>query len=180
MTITRLKTLLGAATIAASFVGGASLASADSLDAIMQVGKERTIEARASQIKIDRLADETRDLLSDYKTVMKQVEGLRVYNARLERHHVQPPAAHGDAAQKVVVAPRRLVTIGELVVRLAVYTQFGCLRQLGGRDKDAKRAVDDGEPARRVGARRVGRRGRLPREGERARPPLCTLPCPPL
>ena len=85
MTITRLKTLFGAATIAASFVGGAAVANADSLEAIMQVGKERTVEARASQTKIDRLADETRDLLADYKTVMKQVEGLRVYNARLDR-----------------------------------------------------------------------------------------------
>ena len=63
MTITRLKTFLGAATIAASFVGGAAAANADSLEAIMQVGKERTAEARASQTKIDRLADETRDLL---------------------------------------------------------------------------------------------------------------------
>ena len=82
MTTTRLKILLGAAIIAAGFVGGAAVANADSLEAIMQVGKERTAEARASQTKIDRLADETRDLLADYKTVMKQVEGLRVYNAR--------------------------------------------------------------------------------------------------
>ena len=52
MTITRLKTLFGAATIAASFVGGAAVANADSLEAIMQVGKERTVEARASQTKI--------------------------------------------------------------------------------------------------------------------------------
>ena len=41
--------------------------------------------AKASQAKIDRLADETASLLSDYKTVMKQVDGLKVYNARLER-----------------------------------------------------------------------------------------------
>merc|ERR1711998_37359 len=58
---------------------------AESLDAIMQVGKDRTDDAAASQINIDRLADETRDLLSDYKTVIKQVEGLKVYNARLDR-----------------------------------------------------------------------------------------------
>jgi hypothetical protein len=31
------------------------------------------------------LADETRDLLADYKTVVKQVDGLKVYNARLQR-----------------------------------------------------------------------------------------------
>ena len=81
MTVTRLKTLLGSATLIASLTG-VSAANAESLDAIMQVGKDRTDDAAASQINIDRLADETRDLLSDYKTVIKQVEGLKVYNAR--------------------------------------------------------------------------------------------------
>jgi uncharacterized coiled-coil protein SlyX len=51
----------------------------------VEVGKERTAAAKASQAKIDRLADETSSLLTDYKTVVKQVDGLKVYNARLER-----------------------------------------------------------------------------------------------
>ncbi len=81
MTTTRLKTLLAAICIG----GGASIAVAQSIDPIVEVGKQRTAAAKASQAKIDRLADETASLLSDYKTVMKQVDGLKVYNARLER-----------------------------------------------------------------------------------------------
>ena len=81
MTTTRLKTLLAAICIG----GGASIAVAQSIDPIVEVGKQRTATAKASQAKIDRLADETASLLSDYKTVMKQVDGLKVYNARLER-----------------------------------------------------------------------------------------------
>ena len=81
MTTTRLKTLLAAICIG----GGASIAVAQSIDPIVEVGKQRTASAKASQAKIDRLADETASLLSDYKTVMKQVDGLKVYNARLER-----------------------------------------------------------------------------------------------
>ena len=81
MTTTRLKTLLAAICIG----GGASIAGAQSIDPIVEVGKQRTAAAKASQAKIDRLADETASLLSDYKTVMKQVDGLKVYNARLER-----------------------------------------------------------------------------------------------
>ena len=81
MTTTRLKTLLAAICIG----GGASIAGAQSIDPIVEVGKQRTASAKASQAKIDRLADETASLLSDYKTVMKQVDGLKVYNARLER-----------------------------------------------------------------------------------------------
>lgn len=81
MTTTRLKTLLAAICIG----GGASIVGAQSIDPIVEVGKQRTASAKASQAKIDRLADETASLLSDYKTVMKQVDGLKVYNARLER-----------------------------------------------------------------------------------------------
>ena len=118
MTITRLKTLLGAATIAASFVGGAAVASADSLEAIMQVGKERTAEARASQTKIDRLADETRDLLADYKTVMKQVEGLRVYNARLDRQIANQERRIADIDQAISDAAIIQRQIPPLVTRM--------------------------------------------------------------
>ena len=81
MTTTRLKTLLAAICIG----GSASAAVAQSIDPIVEVGKQRPAAAKASQAKIDRLADETASLLSDYKTVMKQVDGLKVYNARLER-----------------------------------------------------------------------------------------------
>ena len=118
MTITRLKTLLGAATIAASFVGGAAVANADSLEAIMQVGKERTKEARASQTKIDRLADETRDLLADYKTVMKQVEGLRVYNARLDRQIANQERRIADIDQSISDAAIIQRQIPPLVTRM--------------------------------------------------------------
>lgn len=55
------------------------------LDAVLEVGKSRHEAAMQSQKRVDKLADETRDLLTDYKTVMKQVDGLKVYNARLER-----------------------------------------------------------------------------------------------
>ena len=58
---------------------------ASTLDSVLEVGKSKNNAARKSQVKIDRLADETRDLLSDYKTVVKQVDGLKVYNARLQK-----------------------------------------------------------------------------------------------
>ena len=85
MTIHRLKTVLLAACVAGGALGVAASSFATSIDDILEVGKQRTAQAKTSQAKIDRLADETRDLLSDYKTVMKQVDGLRVSNARLER-----------------------------------------------------------------------------------------------
>lgn len=55
------------------------------VSAVINVGEKRIAAAKESQKKIDRLQAQTDDLLQDYKTVMKQVDGLRVYNARLEK-----------------------------------------------------------------------------------------------
>ncbi|MDG2047750.1 MAG: DUF3450 domain-containing protein [Halioglobus sp.] len=86
MTKYRLKEVLISALITAGTLGVfAASVHATTLDSILAVGKSKNDAARNSQVKIDRLADETRDLLSDYKTVTKQVDGLKVYNARLQR-----------------------------------------------------------------------------------------------
>ncbi|GAB5453163.1 MAG: DUF3450 domain-containing protein [Halioglobus sp.] len=86
MTMHRLKKAVIAALTCAGILAGASAAvQANTLDAILEVGKAKNDAARKSQAKVDRLADETRDLLTEFKTVVKQVDGLKVYNARLER-----------------------------------------------------------------------------------------------
>lgn len=86
MTMHRLKNVLIAALVTAGTIAGTVAAvQASTLDSILKVGDAKNEAARKSQAKIDRLADETRDLLTDYKTVMKQVDGLKVYNARLEK-----------------------------------------------------------------------------------------------
>ena len=86
MTMHRLKNVLVAALVATGTLAGAAAAvQAATLDSILAVGEAKNKAARKSQAKIDRLADETGDLLTDYKTVMKQVDGLKVYNARLDR-----------------------------------------------------------------------------------------------
>ncbi len=86
MTMHRLKNVLVAALVATGTLAGAATAvQAATLDDILAVGAAKNQAARKSQAKIDRLADETRDLLTDYKTVMKQIDGLTVYNARLQR-----------------------------------------------------------------------------------------------
>ena len=60
-------------------------AYAQSLDEILGVRATTTQDGRQSQRKIDTLTDQTRDLLSQFKQVMKIVDGLRVYNAQQER-----------------------------------------------------------------------------------------------
>jgi hypothetical protein len=83
----RLNKLWIAAVVAAgSLLGAVSLSHADeTLQAILKVGQEKNVAAAKSQTKIDKLAEETRALLQDYKTVNKQIDGLKVYNARLQK-----------------------------------------------------------------------------------------------
>jgi hypothetical protein len=82
----RLKNLLIAALVASGALAGTvASVQASTLDSVLSVGEAKNDAARKSQAKIDRLADETRDLLTDYKTVSKQVDGLKVYNTRLQK-----------------------------------------------------------------------------------------------
>lgn len=86
MIMHRLKKALLALLVCTGALGGTVAAvQANTLDSILKVGEAKNVAARKSQAKIDRLADETRDLLTEYKTVMKQVDGLKVYNARLQK-----------------------------------------------------------------------------------------------
>ena len=68
--------------VVAGFVGKVSAAA---LADIYQVAERINQQAKTSQAKIDALTEETRQLLGEYKTVLKQIEGLRVYNRQLEK-----------------------------------------------------------------------------------------------
>ncbi len=61
------------------------VANAATLNDIFATTKSINDEAKRSQAKIDALTEETRDLLSEYKTVLKEIEGLQVYNSQLQK-----------------------------------------------------------------------------------------------
>ena len=60
-------------------------AGAASLDDIFVVAERINDQARTSQAQIDALTEETRELYHEYKTILKEVEGLRVYNRQLDK-----------------------------------------------------------------------------------------------
>ena len=57
-------------------LGGTS-AFAANLNDIFGVAEQLNQQARKSQVRVDALTDETRTLLGEYKTVLKEIEGLR-------------------------------------------------------------------------------------------------------
>ena len=81
-----LKTISASVLATALLFGGASVANAaDQLDEVHKVNKERTKKAQASQARVDKLTDQRLAALDEYKSVMKIVDGLRVYNSQLEK-----------------------------------------------------------------------------------------------
>ena len=89
-------------------------ASAATLSDIYQVAQRMNQEAKQSQSKIDSLTEETRRLLSEYKTVLKEIEGLRVYNRQLEKqisNQEQEMANLADAIDDVTVIERQITPL---------------------------------------------------------------------
>lgn len=115
MTMHRLKNVVIAALVAAgALVGAVAAVQASTLDSVLKVGENKNKAARASQAKIDRLADETRDLLTEYKTVTKQIDGLKVYNTRLQRqidNQVTRIGEIGVAIDQVTVISRQITPL---------------------------------------------------------------------
>ena len=63
----------------------AQTAHSDILDDVYRVGQTRIDDAVASQSEIDSLSEATRDAFRTFKQTLKETEGLRVYNTRLEK-----------------------------------------------------------------------------------------------
>ncbi len=69
---------------AGALFGGAAIAD-PKIDPILRVGQAKTTAAQKSQQRINKLQEETSDLLRKFKAVNKEIAGLRVYNAQLEK-----------------------------------------------------------------------------------------------
>ena len=79
----RLKVMAMSAVLS---TGMLSLAGhAQEVEDVLEEGAEKVEAAQASQDRVDQIADKTYDLLQEFKTVNKQIEGIRVYNAQLDR-----------------------------------------------------------------------------------------------
>ena len=55
----------------------------DQIKPLLDVAGDRQKAEKASQAKIDQMDEQTSVIISEFKTVSKQIEGLRVYNAQM-------------------------------------------------------------------------------------------------
>lgn len=114
----QLKTVVAAAAMSFGILGAATATHAASVDAVLKVGQNKAVSAQKSQARIDKLSDQTRDLWVDYKTVNKQIDGLRVYNKRLEKQIADQNNRIGslDGSISEVTVIQRQIT--PLVIRM--------------------------------------------------------------
>jgi len=75
---------LSTAVSAGALLGSAANAE-QKIDQILAVSQSKTKAAAQSQKRVDKLAEESTDLLTKYKLLNKDIEGLKVYNAQLEK-----------------------------------------------------------------------------------------------
>lgn len=81
----RIKAVALSTVLTAGAVFAGSSFADQSLDAVLAVGQSKVADAQKSQVRINKLQDETSDLIAKFKQVSKTIEGLRVYNTQLER-----------------------------------------------------------------------------------------------
>lgn len=92
---------------------------AQSLDEVLDIRSGTTEAGRQSQLRVDQLSDETRDLLTEFKQVMKVVDGLRVYNRQQERLIEQQErelAELRESIDQVTVIERQITPLMERMV----------------------------------------------------------------
>ncbi len=63
----------------------AGVASATDIEAVVNMEKVENAKSRESQKRIDKIDDETDAMAAEYRSVIDQIESLRVYNAQLEK-----------------------------------------------------------------------------------------------
>jgi len=104
------KMLLLGATLSAVF--SASVFAQATVEQVMAEGEKRADAGAAEQRRIEQIADQTANLLNDYNTVAKVVDGLVTYNALLQRqidNQEQEMAALEESIKNVALIERQII-----------------------------------------------------------------------
>ena len=95
-------------------LAGHSGASAQELEAVFDADATKLRLAQESQERIDKVVDQTRSLVDQYRAVMKEVDGLVVYNTLLDRqiaNQVRQMAELNDSIDQVTVIERQIMPL---------------------------------------------------------------------
>lgn len=105
------KMLLLSATLTAGLFSASAFAQA-TVDQVTDAGEKRANAGAAEQRRVEQVADQTADLLNDYNTVSKVVDGLVTYNTLLQRqitNQEEEMAALNESIKNVALIERQIV-----------------------------------------------------------------------
>ncbi len=108
------RLLTGLLVVAAAMFGWMGAAQGSTLSEVLSAADEINVQARQSQARIDTLSEETRSLLNQYRTVLKEIEGLQVYNRQLDRQIANQEREKGEleeSIEEVTVIERQIMPL---------------------------------------------------------------------
>ena len=112
---TALSTVAG---VAVALWTASAAAQSDRLDDILEVTNDLNQTAQASQVRIDGVSQQTQRLLEQYRAVIKELEGLRAYNAQQERVIRSQEQELANLDQSIVDADKIKRQITPLMLRM--------------------------------------------------------------
>lgn len=75
---------LAVAIVSTALIAGGGVAVAQTVDSVLRAEQQRLAQNREAQQRIDRVVQQTRSLVDDYKAVTKEIDGLKIYNQLME------------------------------------------------------------------------------------------------
>ena len=97
-----------------AFAALSSQAFAASIKEVLQEGENRADANATAQQQIDSVADQTEKIINDYRTVVKVVDGLKVYNSLLRTqlaNQEDEMQALSDSISNVALIERQIVPL---------------------------------------------------------------------
>jgi hypothetical protein len=111
---TKVLTNASAAIAVVLLAGLAPLASAATIQEITDAGEARADAGAADQQRVEALADQTEQIVSDFRTVDKVVDGLLVYNSLLQRqldNQDEEKIALSESIDNVALIERQIIPL---------------------------------------------------------------------
>ncbi len=106
------------ALVAVTLIGASSLALAADVDPLLKDGKSWLVAQQKSQSAIDKIEADRRKMESEYRTLLREIEGLEAYNRQLNRQIEQQVVELGELDESIVQATTVDRQILPLMIRM--------------------------------------------------------------
>lgn len=108
------KIVLKLACVSALLMVPLSVLGQDKVDQLTAQGEARTDEGAKAQVAVEKIANQTGDIVAQYRSVTKVVDGLKIYNGLLQKqvdNQRAEMAALGESIDNVSLIERQIVPL---------------------------------------------------------------------